>query len=267
MAHDFGAWTGSLRGSRSNDVELRLEAVLGESEGGGSGSFPASASDQARWYVKPQNNGQGPKVIVTEYLVSAAGELVGAPVCEVQPIAIPHELAGHRFVTGIELQAGIASASRAVGDCVEDRSLLHRNRDDNARRHAGIFALFDWCWGGDVQWLYQATAESRIYSHDHGWYLPPEGPSWTIDQLVATVDHSHALGLPTDGLDAEELDRLADALEAIGESALSPVLRAVPTDWPVTDEELEAVGWYLERRAAATAGRMRDMAGKIRGTP
>jgi hypothetical protein len=264
---DIGTWAGTTSGARSDDVALELEAVLGESEGGGSGSFPGSASDKGRWYVKPQNNPQGGKVIVTEYLVSQVGALIGAPVCEVQPVAIPPTLAGYRFGSGLELAEGVASASKAVGDAVEDRALIHRDRDDNARRHAGVLALYDWCWGGDPQWLYVATAESRVYSHDHGWYLPPEGPDWTVEEMGAVAGQAHELAHASDGLDPEELDRLADALGAVDAAALKTILESVPSSWPVADEELDAVGWFLELRAPEVASRMRPLSAKLRGTP
>jgi hypothetical protein len=266
MAVEHDDWRGLVVG-RTDDVGLSLRSVLGESEGGGSGSFPGRASDNERWYVKPQNNRQGGQVIVSEYLVSAVGLIVGAPVCDVQPIHIPPDLAGHGFATGLVLEPGVASASRAVPDAIEDRGLLHRERDDNRKRHAGVFVLYDWCWGGDPQWLYSATEESKLYSHDHGWYFPPEGPTIEGAAVTANVDVPRPLGQPDSGLDGEELERLAAAVEGVSRAELAAVLNSVPASWPISDATLEALGHFLERRTEGVARRTRDVRAKLATTP
>jgi hypothetical protein len=256
-------WRGAFDGRRPTEVELRLDTVLGPSEGGGSGSFPGLASDGVRWYVKPQTNAQGGRVIVTEYIVSAAGRIIDAPVCEVAAISIPSELAGYEPKPGVVLEEGVASASRGIDAVVEDRGLLYRERDDNQRRHAGVLALYDWCWGGDPQWLYVETQDGKLYSHDHGWYLPPEGPTWDEASLLASAGDPHELGHPSSGLDPAEIDRLADALAGVTRDALVLALEGVPTVWPASDSDLEAVGYFLERRAEDVASRMRGRRARI----
>jgi hypothetical protein len=58
-------------------------------------------------------------------------------------------------------------------------------------------ALFDWCWGGDLQGLVALSDESRYFSHDHGWYLPPNGPTWDEASLETNVDTAHDTLRPT----------------------------------------------------------------------
>jgi hypothetical protein len=159
---------------RPDAVDLGIKGILGPSQpSSGSRAFPVLASDGCRWYVKVLNNPQGGQVLVTEYLVSAVGGLIDAPVCEVRPIAISEDFAGYQVPNGPRLDVGIANASLAIADVAEMRPvLLHREGDDNACRHAGIYALFDWCWGDDPQWLAVETDDHRVYSHDHGFYLP-----------------------------------------------------------------------------------------------
>ena len=233
----------------------------------GSQAFPILASDGERWHAKAPNNPQGARVLVTEYLVSLLGELIGAPVCTVRPVAIPAEFVGFQVVNGPQLPAGIASASKTIADAIEMRpELLHRDRDDNARRHAGVFALFDWCWGDDQQWLTVETDDHRIYSHDHGFYLPPGGAAWTVEALRGNVDTPHPLAQPHDGLDLEELRRLSEALTALGVADLAAVLSSVPAYWSVTDQELDELGRYLHTRAPQVAGRIDEIRAKL-GTP
>ena len=223
---------------------------------GGSGTFLAADDKGEQWWVKPLNNRQGERVTITEVIVGAVGKLIGAPVCEATVVTLPEELRGWEFRPGSQLEPGLAHASRAVTAAIEDRQLLHRDRDDNRRRHAGVFALYDWCWGGDDQWLYSQSADSQLFSHDHGWYLPEVGATWTEAALTTRVDEPHPPSGPTDGMDDAELARLSDQLRGLDVADLVGALRTIPETWPVTDAELEAVGWFLQYRAKPVAARL-----------
>jgi hypothetical protein len=60
---------------------LRLVAPLNQHQGGGSGAFPARASDDERWWIKPLNNTQQtPMVAINEYVIGKVGALIAAPV-------------------------------------------------------------------------------------------------------------------------------------------------------------------------------------------
>ena len=132
---------------------------------------------------------------------------------------------------------------------MEDRALRSRDRDDNRRRHVGVYALYDLCWGGDDQWLYSASEDDALYGHDHGWYLPPTGPSWSSEELLASVDVPHQAPYPVAGLDRDEIDRVCQRLRMMVREELADVLRRLPPEWPLEDEELEVLGWFLEKRA------------------
>ncbi len=255
-------WSGLLAGLRHDPEDpITLVMPLQSSPAGGSGTFLGVDVDSRRWWIKPLNNLQHPLVTVTEHLVARAGALVGAPVCEAEIIRIPPELAGWEFRPGATLEPGLAHGSLAVDPAVEEHALTFRDRDDNARRHAGVFALYDWCWGADDQWLYDEGDERKVYSHDHGWYLPAEGPTWDEQTLLARIDESHLPAYPTGGLDAGELIELARRLEALVTEDLVGVLKGVPSSWPVDDEDLEALGFFLLRRAPAVAARLRGITG------
>jgi hypothetical protein len=257
MLTELDEWRGLL-GSRSDSGEvLLIEQPLKPSVEGGSGVFLARADDGRRWWVKPQNNLQGAKVVVTEYLVGSLGGLIGAPVCEVAIARLPEEIVGWEFRPGATLQAGLAHASRDVEDAQLLHALDYRQQDDNRHRHAGVFALYDWCWGGDDQWLYCHTEEHKLYSHDHGWYLPETGPDWSEATLLSRVDEPHPPGYSKEGLNTGAMERIAGQLEQVDKKKLLRILRSVPTTWAVTDTDLEALGFFLERRAPAVADRLR----------
>ena len=248
-----------LSGERTADGDTRLKATLQQSTAGGSGSFLGLAEDGARYWIKPLNNAQGQRVPITEQIVGRVGALIGAPTCHVCTISIPPDLAGWEFRPGRQLEAGIAHACEHVEDAVETRALDHHVDDDNARRHACAAALYDWCWGGDLQGLLAVTREYRFFSHDHGWFLPPEGPSWSAAELLANVDAAHELAVPAHhSINATIAEAIAAALEAITRDHLREALAGIPASWPVSDEELECVGYFLEKRAPVVATRIRQ---------
>lgn len=253
-------WAGLITGTRADPKDgVVIEVPLVPSTAGGSGAFLALGSDRRRWWVKPVNNLQGGKVIVTEYVVGRAGALIGAPVCEVAVVRIPPDIAGWEFRPGARLEPGFAHGSLAVEDAHEVRALEYRDRDDNGRRHAGVVALYDWCWGGDDQWLYCETDDRKLYSHDHGWYLPEIGPEWSEATLMARVEEPRQMGGPASGLAVAEVSQLATTLQSLTRPQLAEFLGRVPVTWPASDSELEALGYFLERRASAVAGRMREL--------
>jgi hypothetical protein len=265
MAVGLDSWNGAIS-HRTDPADAPVITVpIKPSPRGGSGTFLAADSESQQWWVKPLNNLQGERVTVTESIVGGAGRLIGTPVCESAVVVLPKELAGWEFRPGEKIVPGLAHGSKAVAGAQEDRSLLFRDQDENYTRHAGVFALYDWCWGGDDQWLYSEPEDRRIYSHDHGWYLPEVGPSWSLDTLVARVDEEHVAPWPTEGLSPTELDRLAAALRGVSRLELVDLLGRVPASWPVSDDELEAIGWFLERRSAAVARRLESMKGSPEG--
>ena len=198
--------------------------------------------------------------LVTEYVVGKVGALIGAPTCENSVIYIDQAFDDWEFAPGKRLRAGLGHGTLEVEAAIEERpNLKYRSEDDNRARQAGIYALHDWCWGSDQQWLHSTTQDNSIYSHDHGFYFPPSGWRWDVDALRARVDDAHILGQAADGLTSRDLWAVADELDKVDKAALTTILRQVPSAWPVTDAELEVLGWFLESRAGAVAGRLREL--------
>ena len=238
-----------------------MVALTGEEPGDG-GSSPLQMRDAggARWWVKLLNNPQGPMVLVNEQIVARCGALIGAPTCEVAIVEVPEAVAGE--VYGVRVEPGLAHGSRHVGNVLNERELRYRASDDNARRHVGAYAIHDWCWGRDSQWLYALGEEYKVYSHDHGYFFP-NGPDWNryLDQLAECVDIPHELDAAAAGVDAIEALSMSERLAEVSIDDLAGVLSGIPGDWPASDGELERLGFFLERRAPQVAGRLRRLAG------
>ena len=251
------AWHGLVQNQRPWRSRTIVEAPLRRSNHGGAGAFLALTRNGERYWVKTLNSPQGDRIAITEQLVGRAGALIRAPVRPVATLYVPKALAGWEFRTGHRLEPGCVHGSLALHRCVEERSLRYRQRDENATRHVGYYALYDWCWGGDVQGLFHLSDDRAMHSHDHGWFLPPEGPAWSLAALWQRIDEPHELGEDGAGLDLIEVEGAAERLEAVTREQIFEVVRAIPRAWPVTDQELEAVGAFLEYRAPKVAARLR----------
>lgn len=266
MPVDISDWNG-LVNSRTDDFDgLRIVAPVATAGASWSGPFRVIASDQADYFVKSMETcptGHEASIAI-EHVVARAGQLIGAPMCHTSLIRIPADIAGWEPTPGVPLQEGLAHASRAL-DHADERGRPHldaRAQDENSRRHVGVYAIFDWCIGADQQWLYDTDNDRTLYSHDHGLYLPPAGQGlWTIHDLQSNADTPWPLPDPPGGLSPAAIDELATALESIDRAALAAVMNSVPASWPVTDADLEALGWFLEHRAPAVAARLRTLVG------
>ena len=233
---------------------------------GGSKPFLVVANDERQYWLKAPNNPQGPMVPVNEQIVGRLGGLAGIAVCQPDLVEIPDDMAGIEICPGYVLEACVAHGSHAVDGAIEVRGNLdHRGQDDNARRHAGYLVLHDWLWGGDDQWLRVEAQGNEYFSHDHGHYFPG-GPNWTAEGLAAARDQAHPSPASLEGINADELDRLADQLDALTEEEIAANVEVLPEAWTIGPAERAAVVDFAFHRARAVAARTRTLATTARGT-
>lgn len=259
---DLGEWSGLVRDRTDSFNALTVVAPVAAGVGW-YGPFRVTASDGRDYWVKSLDTyppEEGPS-LATEQIVAQVGKLIGAPVCETSLIRIPEALAGWEPRSGISIKAGLAHASLALSRADETRNSLDaRLDDDNRSRHVGVYALYDWCFGADDQWLYDLDRDHMLYSHDHGAFFPPAGKGyWTRTSLPAVADTPHLLAYPRNDLSAAAINDVANALEAVDRASLVKVLCSIPASWPVSGEDLEGIGWFLEHRAPAVARRVREL--------
>jgi hypothetical protein len=213
--------------------------------------------------VKAANNPQGPHTLLAEVIVAGIGALLHAPVCTTEPMWVGDEHAGFKYCKNrqtLELTVGYASASLEVPNTLEIKGdLQHQTEDDNPRRQVGVVALYDLCWGSDNQWLYQATADQTIYSHDHGLYLW-SGQWWNQD-LEGLSDVAQTPPGDLASLNDEAIDQMAHRLRELTWEKLDAVLSKVPPSWPVTDGQLVQLGEWLIKRAPGSADRLEGLKG------
>ena len=248
-----------LREQASGDWRGVLVAPLNHSTAGSSGSFLGLASDGQRYWIKTTNNFQHVQVPVSEQIVGRVGGILGVAVCPVRSIEISEEVAAAgweiRPGTGRKLEKGTAHASLELPDCLETRQFEKRDQDDNASRHVGLLALYDLCWGSDVQWLIATTQQLAYHGHDHGHFM--SGPGWTEASLMGALDKPHEQGDSGANLNKDTIAAVATSLDGLTQGVLVQALSKIPSTLPVTDTELETVGHFVLHRASKVAARMR----------
>lgn len=253
------AWKGLLKSPRAA-VEPRIQVVQLNffPDRSSAGAFNALCSDKHHRYVKSVDNPQeNPTIPLNDYLVGKLGRIIGAPVCEVELVAIPDMLRAVR-PNGMPIAPGVASGSLDIGrEAILVHDLGSRHLDDNQRRHCGILALCEWCAATDHQWL-AVGSQMEYHSHDHGNYFT--SAMWDSgSNLVHSSDECFLPPFRGDGLDLQERDRLVAVLRSDLRPQLVEVLQSVPHQWPITNDSLEDLGAFLEHRALRTADMLDDV--------
>jgi hypothetical protein len=254
------AWVHAI--NRSDDAPLlTATTVISGPTATMSRAFRIGCDDGQEYWIKTLD-GVDPSQrasLVLEQVVGRVGRLLDVAVLAPHLVRIPAGMPFPDLGNGRQVQAGIAHATLNNPAVVEKRSAPdHRSDDDNKRRHAGVFALVDLARGTDLQYLYDTSADYAILSHDHGLYACQTG-QLDVTTMVAAVNNPGASCGDSAGLDRMEVVRLADRLEAVTESDLMAILNMVPSSWPVSEEQLGTLGWFLHERAHGVSARLRAL--------
>lgn len=225
-------------------------------------AFKVGADDNEEYWIKTLEGvepSQQPSLAL-EQVIARVGLVLGASVVQPYLVQIPVGMKLPTMSNGRVAQPGIAHATRSYAACFEEKTPPgRRTEDDNKRRQVGIYALIDLARGADFQYLYDSQNNNAIVSHDHGLYACCTG-TMEVAAMIANV----AVPVPppggdTLGLDAAEVIRVADRLGALAQSEIGDILNLVPSTWPVSDDQLGTLGWFLHQRAGGVASRLRAM--------
>lgn len=254
------AWVDAIE--RSDDAPLvTATTIISGPTATMSRAFRVGCDDDQEYWIKTLDGVEPPQrpSLVLEQVIGRVGRLLDVAVLAAHLVRIPNGMRFPDLGNGRQVQAGVAHATLNNPAVIEKKAVPdHRSDDDNKRRHAGIFALVDLARGADLQYLYATSADYAIFSHDHGLYACQTG-QLDVARMIATVnDPSTSCGDPA-GLDSSEVERLADRVESVAESDLVAVLNLVPSSWPVTDEQLGTLGWFLHERTSGVATRLRAL--------
>lgn len=215
------------------------------SQHGSSGAFKVIDTEDRVWWAKSLDNQQSERATLADAIVGAVGPLIQAPVCTTAILAYPQGRRTENMGNGVSLVPGCYyHGSLEVASALDSWDVEHRGRDDNERRWIRMAALWDWCWGGDPQWLYAEEHDYMLYSHDHGHYLPGIDHDWTVDDMKRDVGQPHILTQAQHILSSNPnyCSRAAAALRNVTQEQLVNALATLPVSWKIEDRELDCVG-------------------------
>lgn len=222
------------------------------------------ATDGFVYWVKPQYNPHGQLSILSERVVAAVADYLGAPIADSILVTIPETMDGRYYSpdAGV-LRAGTAHGSRIVpGDLLEDTRLLHIPKDGNRYRAPAFVALWEWCFGEDGQWLYNLAEDNQMWTFDHGVWIGGQG-EWTIDGLMHTAGIFSRWPDSVKGMDASTFVELADRIDRCSVADVLRFVASVPLDWGFTEEELLTIGNWLYVRRGRVARSLRGHAADV----
>lgn len=245
-------WRGRISRPKSTDLTaLPIVAAKLRQATTGCAPFQAPLQDGRVVWVKAMGNPQGNQALTTEFVVASVGRLLGLSVAEPIIVHLPAVLAGmvRDHPEAPILQSGPAFASAHIADAEEKYEFTAAHKDDNPRRHVGIWALWELFLGDDAQWIYSMSDDESTYSFDHSLWLGRHEADWDRQFLTQEV-HSAWETFTTDTsyFDPTEVRRIAQALRGLTPEEILEILLQVPVEWGTSTSDLEALGWFLAAR-------------------
>jgi len=189
-----------------------------------------------------------PRAMFTEQVVGRLGGAMGAPVGRVVLVDLPEHLL-RDDARLVHLRPGIAHGSELL-DSVHDNYVIEQPAL-NRSRLALLALLFGWFEASDQQYLFDDDPPFRIYSVDHGHFLPG-GPDWTTVSLRrASVPEAdvQVLGSAALGPDiGPDLIAASERLRGIDDAEIVRAVAAPPDTWTVSVPERMELAKFLSRR-------------------
>lgn len=224
----------------------------------GSGAFLARLDDGGTAWTKALGNPQGDQALVTEFVCTEVGRLLGASVVDSMIVQLPPEFDGHSLedAQGHTMRAGPAYASRHLGFTLETDSIAHGGGPDSVI--AGLSAMWDLLLGDDEQWLYTPFDEQMrgLISFDHSLWLARGPGDWDSAMLRRVADQPWPLDTSDAPLAAEAVATIVTQLRALRSEDILSLVSAVPVDWKVSTTDLATLGWFIWRRRESVARRV-----------
>jgi hypothetical protein len=255
-------WIGALATLSRGTPSSTIRAIV-RSYDDGTFATLCITDDRKSYWIKAIGNPQGNQILVTECVVSGVGELIQAPVRPTALIEIPAAFDGTKYGPA-RFRAGVAHGSLHLESAEERDELTYFRRDGNPQRRATLAALWDWCMGGDPQWMYDQSADYTLWSFDHGFWLGGDGGDWDAAVLKRLVHRDWSWSEELQGTDPASLAECARTLRSITSDAILSVLAKVPPQWGTSDKDLETLGWFLFARKSEVADRIEAKALTLR---
>lgn len=215
--------------------------------------FLAEADDDTCYWCKTFFNNHGWESVVNELVGSIVGNAIDAPILDWAILDIPSEL------------VGVRTPKSQNGHCItlDDRPVfatanIHANNsqfplgfldhDGNYDRVPKLLALWQLCCAEDIQFLYDLSADFKIYSMDHGMWFTSQEENWGLCHHTTIAGRPPVPRIP-DLIPRIHWERAIEATEKLDENLYTTVSSEVPNEWGVKDRDLaQLVDYVLGRK-------------------
>ncbi len=234
----------------------------------GAHPFLVSASDGSLYWCKQLKNEHGPQATINEVVCSVIGEAIDAPTVPWEIINVPSDLVGTKTPPSAHGVSVILDSLPVFGSRLlpyADIGDLHTRiqfgkSDGNGDRIPRLIALWLLCNAKDLQVLYDATSDMRIYSVDHGmWFGADESPEW----FLAPTSHVHAqteIAHPDSLIPEDSWTKAIEAVADLREDIVKQILEALPPEWGVPESDVATIARYCLSRRDYTIERLQTEA-------
>lgn len=258
---DRSSWNGFLDGFTASAPNNQVVTFRERARGSAACAFLAIADDGNAYYVKVPRNPQGTIVLVNEVLVTNLASLIKAPMRPQKLLSIRADLAQSWKEFPVAVHDGlliVANGSLLLESAIDEDRLAHTTKDDNENRQARLLAMWDWCLGGDPQWLYDGMNDKSIWSFDHGFWFATESTAWDDSALETLVDVDWTWSESKfPAVSASELNACADDLLKLTAEEIASACAKVPLEWGIPRDSLETLAWFVYVRRISVANRLK----------
>jgi hypothetical protein len=213
--------------------------------------------------TKAQNNPQGLRVLVNEFVSAALGRRFGAAVQPASVLEVPQDVAqGITHGSGATWSAGPSFASELMDKAaVYAPAMLADARDRIGL--AKVPVLDTWIGINDGRQARGLRVDNKydIRAVDFGHSLG--NPNWTAADLqgrltpTAVNDPNGWLAAAT----ADEREQIAADIESVTDEEIDTIVAAVPNEWGLTADERQTLAAYLKDRRTVLMAIVATMAG------
>jgi len=241
----------------------KMDPSTGES----GGSQPQVLQDEEAgtpWMTKAQNNPQGLRVLVNEYVAASLGQRLGAAVQPAAVLAVPAAVAADvHHEGGAAWQDGPSFASQLMDSAAPYAADMLAAASD--RVSLAKVAVLDALLGQNDGRQARGTRDGShfdVRAVDFGHALG--NPQWSAVDLAARPvptaipDPNGWLGSVT----PDELEEIAAAVASVSDAEIDELVESIPREWGVTQEEQNALAAYLKDRRSVMAVLVEALAGK-----
>jgi hypothetical protein len=197
------------------------------------------------------------RAMATDHMVGLLGTVMAAPVGEVALVRMSAEL----IALNPEIQhfkPGVAHGCRWISHATDRMWDEYMREEANRVRFARLAILYGWMHANDEQVIYDRRPPHRVYSVDHGLFLPGE-TMWNQASLESdgppTPNQQIVHGASLTSVDLRDAAR---QLLIVDDDDIERAVAAPPSEWRITIEEREVLADYVTRRRdsliASTAG-------------